>query len=326
LKLDTQALALYRQKTKVDYPDVKAEMRTMLTDPHEAFNWKANTKAFLWDGRTPLHSVVAYIQKKVSKNEKSLGEDAKKEAYFFRFRQAMINFPEYKAAIDLACGEGSQTIEIALEIAKRLQRSKADGPTKAGILNDRKVGFEAAAGAYADKTDRIKMLEIGMAKMTTTVEGLATEIRAGNKIPQSPMERNRTGATDQRDERRHDDRPGGRGRERDVGEQRDGRDSHGGFRQDSQERFMQDSRERYRPNSRDRWRQDSRDRGGNRYREDSRNRGGYDSYSTRNRQDYRDQGNNRDEETTEVIVTGSSEVGIKEDETALGRTEWSSQK
>jgi hypothetical protein len=80
LKLDTQALALYRQKTKVDYPDVKAEMRTMLTDPHEAFNWKANTKAFLWDGRTPLHSVAAYIQKKVSKNEKSPGEDAKKEA------------------------------------------------------------------------------------------------------------------------------------------------------------------------------------------------------------------------------------------------------
>jgi hypothetical protein len=39
LKLDMQALALYRQKTKVDYPDVKAEMRTMLTDPHEAFNW-----------------------------------------------------------------------------------------------------------------------------------------------------------------------------------------------------------------------------------------------------------------------------------------------
>jgi hypothetical protein len=39
LKLDAQALVLYRQKTKVDYPDVKAEMRTMLTDPHEAFNW-----------------------------------------------------------------------------------------------------------------------------------------------------------------------------------------------------------------------------------------------------------------------------------------------
>jgi hypothetical protein len=39
LKLVMQALALYRQKTKVDYPDVKAEMRTMLTDPHEAFSW-----------------------------------------------------------------------------------------------------------------------------------------------------------------------------------------------------------------------------------------------------------------------------------------------
>jgi hypothetical protein len=38
LKLDTQALALYRQKIKVDYLDVKAEMRTMLTNPQEAVN------------------------------------------------------------------------------------------------------------------------------------------------------------------------------------------------------------------------------------------------------------------------------------------------
>jgi hypothetical protein len=92
----------------------------------------------------------------------------------------MTNFPEYKAAIDLACGEGDQTINKAVEIAKCLQRTKADEPMKAGILNDKKVGFEAAAGAYADEMDRIKMLKIGMAKMTTTVEGLATEIRAGN--------------------------------------------------------------------------------------------------------------------------------------------------
>jgi hypothetical protein len=38
---------------------------------------------------------------------------------------------------------------------------------------------------FADKTDRIKMLELGMAKMTTTVEGLASEIRASNSKTRS---------------------------------------------------------------------------------------------------------------------------------------------
>jgi hypothetical protein len=108
------------------------------------------------------------LEKKVARNEKA---DPKREALVFRFRQAMTNFLQYKAAIDHAYGEGEQTIDKAVEIAKRLQRTKADEPMKAGILNDRKVEFKAAAGAYADETDRIKMLEIGKAKMTTTVEG-----------------------------------------------------------------------------------------------------------------------------------------------------------
>jgi hypothetical protein len=38
---------------------------------------------------------------------------------------------------------------------------------------------------FADETDHIKMLELGMAKMTTTVEGLASEIRASNSKTRS---------------------------------------------------------------------------------------------------------------------------------------------
>jgi hypothetical protein len=72
LKLDAQALALYRSKTKDEYDEVKDEMRTMFADPHESFNWKANSKAYLWDGGTPLHSVAALIKRKVTKNS-SLG-------------------------------------------------------------------------------------------------------------------------------------------------------------------------------------------------------------------------------------------------------------
>jgi hypothetical protein len=41
---------------------VKEEMRKLLVDPHEALNWKANPKAFLWDEKTPLHMVAAHIK------------------------------------------------------------------------------------------------------------------------------------------------------------------------------------------------------------------------------------------------------------------------
>jgi hypothetical protein len=121
LKLEVQALALYRQKTKTIYLEVKEEMRKLFVDPHKAFNWKANPKPFLWDGKTPFHMVAAHIKSKVVKNKKGLGGDSKKEALFFRFRQAMANFPEFRSAIDLAYGESEQTIEKALDIAKRIQ-------------------------------------------------------------------------------------------------------------------------------------------------------------------------------------------------------------
>jgi hypothetical protein len=103
----------------------------------------------------------------------------KKEEFFFRFRQAMTNFPEYKAAIDLACGENDQTIEQALEIARCLQRSKTDEPNmKGSIFNKPKVGFEAAA-AYSDKGDRIKILEVGMEKLTMAFENFALNKGSG---------------------------------------------------------------------------------------------------------------------------------------------------
>ena len=116
LKLDAQTLALFRQKTVC--PEVKEEMRKLLADPHEAFKWKANPKAFLWDGKTPLHMVAAHIKSKVEKKEKGLNGNSKKEADSFRFRQVMANFPEYRSAIDLACRESNQTIEKDIRYSK----------------------------------------------------------------------------------------------------------------------------------------------------------------------------------------------------------------
>jgi hypothetical protein len=108
----------------------------------------------------------------------------------------MTNFPEYKVAIDLACGENSQTIEIALEIAKRLQRSKADAPNMKGSILKPKVRFEAAA-AYSDEGDRIKILEVGTEKLTMAFENVALNKGSGTSSrQQSTSDRSRANSVE----------------------------------------------------------------------------------------------------------------------------------
>jgi hypothetical protein len=54
---------------------------------------------------------------------------------------------------------------------------------------------------FADETDHIKMLKLGMAKVTTTVEGLASEITASNSKTRSLSERNRSEPCDEKTRR-----------------------------------------------------------------------------------------------------------------------------
>jgi hypothetical protein len=84
--------------------------------------------------------VAAHIKSKVEKKEKGLNGNSKKEADSFRFRQVMANFPEYRSAIDPTCGESEQTIEEALDITRRIQRSKLEEPQN-GSLGAQGKGF-----------------------------------------------------------------------------------------------------------------------------------------------------------------------------------------
>jgi hypothetical protein len=247
LEARCSGLGAVQVKTKVYYLEVKEEMRKLLVDPHKTFNWKANPRAFLWDGKTPLHSVEAHIKRKVEKNEKGLGGDAKREAHFFRFRQAMANSPEYRSAIDLACGDKDQTLENALDIAKRLQRSKAEEPMN-GSLGGQGKAYTAAASVPSEDRERIKMLELGMAKLTTQLE---------QRLPREPESSSGDcGRATERPRERQDDRPYNRWQDRP--------------RQDSR------NRDSYRDYSRDRnWRNEST----NIYRDRNWNRDGFRNYS-----------------------------------------------
>ena len=166
LKMDTAALQLYNSKKELTYPDIKKELSELFTDPHEAYRWKSDPKAYQWDGKESLNAVAAKVIRKVKKNERSLTGNAQDEACFFRFRMAMP--AKFRKAIDLGTAKDRRKIGDALDIALRVQISERDEdpPTK-------HVGWVAAATSESPvMADRMKALELGFASLSTKIEGM----------------------------------------------------------------------------------------------------------------------------------------------------------
>jgi hypothetical protein len=99
LKLDTAALQLYNYKKELTYPEIKKELSELFTDPHKAYRWKSDPKAYQWDGKESLNAVAAKVIRKVKKNERSLMGSAQDESCFVRFRMAMP--AKFRKSIDL---------------------------------------------------------------------------------------------------------------------------------------------------------------------------------------------------------------------------------
>jgi hypothetical protein len=119
LKLDTNALRLYNGRTKDTYPDIKKELIVLYSNPHEGYRWKADPKAYQWDGKETLNMVAANVIRKVNRNEKLSDGQAQSEAHFFRSRMAMPQ--KYKKAIDMETVE-RQNRTLIKDLTKRLEQ------------------------------------------------------------------------------------------------------------------------------------------------------------------------------------------------------------
>ena len=57
-KLDEEARIILRGIAAVEYADIKRELRKLLVDPQEAYNWQTNRTTVQWDGKESFHALV----------------------------------------------------------------------------------------------------------------------------------------------------------------------------------------------------------------------------------------------------------------------------
>ena len=225
LKLDdhsrTSLNSIDERKT---WDETKTELSTRFADPQDRYNWLAGRDRIKWDGKESFHTLAARIKKKVDRH--GFGGD-KDQEYFFRFRDALREYPEYQKSIDVGCGD-KWDLEEAKRIAGRLRL--ADGnAAAAGVSTDKSVSFVGAAMS----DDRLKSLEL-------TLQGIA--VRMENLEEESKKSRTERSRNDSPVRERYD-RSQSRNRDRDH--DRDRRDSRDRDRRDSRDSYRrEDSRER----------------------------------------------------------------------------------
>ena len=118
-------------------------------DPQDAYEWQANIKTIMWDGKENFHSLASRIITAVAKYKGDLSEPMKQ--YFFRFREALPK--EFQDAIDMGCSATQRTLTNAKDLAQRTKMTQSS--------ENKSVTFAGTSMDY----DRISGLEITLAKI-----------------------------------------------------------------------------------------------------------------------------------------------------------------
>ena len=279
LKLDKRARNLFNSihQANKSWAAIWAELKKLLIDPQERYNWRAKKSTIKWDGKETFHALETRVKRAVD-----LYEDPAvvKSEYFFRFRAALPK--EYRKAIDLGCEENGRTIENAKKCALRLQLALADDDDDASSKN---VAFSGAAMADNTKNDRLKALEIGFQELSLQIENLSESMQKFQRddgfASREPDRR-----ADSRSSRREDysrEQDGPRHNNQDHSRRDDYDHSRGDYDRHHNESHGYDR-------SRDRSRYD---RNSNRY--DSRDHPDSGKYDNRDRRDSRDRRDNRNQ-------------------------------
>ena len=281
LKLDDEARTIYGNVTEATWAGTKKELKKLLVNPQDKYNWLARGRSIIWDGTESLHALATRVKRCVDKFD----ADCKKpREYYFRFRLALP--PEYRKAIDLACGDDEDecTIDKAKKVALRLHMANADATvTASGTSADRTVVFTGAAMS----DDRLKSIEMTLQGISIWKDNM--EAKEKNKSESGEKPRGYSSSRERYESRYQDQRSQSRDRGRDSSSERGrrddrddrrGRDRYRSFSSDQRVQRRDDSREHNPGNGRPAYEQryprpyqDNRDRQYSRDRGDS--RGGF---------------------------------------------------
>ena len=281
LKLDKRTRDLLKNCTDAATWDaLKKELKELLVDPQEKYNWQINKSSVQWDGKENFHSLANKIKRLVNLYHDGTEKD---KEYFFRFRLSLPT--DYRRAIDLGCDEKRRTLEEAKKMAFRFQMSQVDSTPAAHAGGGASGGSMSFTGA-AMSDDRLTSMEMALESMNVRLGNHEAKLKKpsgrksrhqssssddGGNCERAPACRDRDDRYNRRDQYSRRDSSGERYQSRDS----EHRDS--GRRND----------DRYRRESRDRDRRYSHDR-----RDHRRHRDRRDDYDSQDRKDRRHQKDN----------------------------------
>ena len=194
IKLDRRARDLFKSivQTNKTWAVIWGELKELLIDPQERYNWKAKKSTITWDGKETFHALATRVKRAVD-----LYEDPAvvKSEYFFRFRAALPK--EFRKAIDLGCEENARTIENAKKCALRLQLALADDADDA--THSKNVAFSGAAMADEIQHDRVKALEMSVQEMSLQMGDIRNSLKKPTNQTHSRDDRSASSGPDYRD-------------------------------------------------------------------------------------------------------------------------------
>ena len=266
LKLDKRARNLFNSINQANksWAAIWAELKELLIDPQERYNWKAKKSTIKWDGKETFHALETRVKRAVDLYEDPAVVESE---YFFRFRAALPK--DYRKAIDLGCEEDARTIENAKKCALRLQLALADDDDDDNAPPSKDVAFSGAA-MVGLSDNRVEALEKNLQELSLQMgnlcESMQKDRRDDRSASRGPDRRENSRSThrrdssrerygshyDDRDLSRRDDYDGRRRNER----HEDRRDSHRDNRDHREYRDHEDRRDHHR---RDRRNNDDRD-------------------------------------------------------------------
>ena len=236
LKLDDHTCTLFRKCTDAEWDRMKTELKNLMVDPQDRYEWRSGRLKVTWDGKESFHVYESRVKCAVDTYE----DPPRPTDYFHVFKKGL---PEkYAEAIDL--GANAETIEEAKRVAIRYHTAQSNKGsegksvsfTGASMSDDRLKAIELSLQGMSVKVDNF---DSNLRKVTDRVDSIDVRNRrsSGDRHPDRSLSRGYADRNDDRDYRRRDSpeprHSGGRPYGRDDGRGR--RDFRG--RSDSRDRY-----------------------------------------------------------------------------------------
>ena len=172
IKLDDSTRMIYSNCDKAaEWDPLKNELKKLLVDPQDRYNWRTGRSKIVWDGKESFHVLGTRVKRNVDK----LNDAPRESDYFHDFRKAVP--PLYQQAIDFGSVEETLTEAKRLAFKFHAVRLNAASDASVGATGDKSVAFTGAFTGASMSDDRLKAMEMSLQGMTVKVDNINDEMK-----------------------------------------------------------------------------------------------------------------------------------------------------